>query len=102
MHSAGGAAGARAAAAEAVHAVNGGKALDVALDALLPGVEPDQRGLAQELAYGTCRWHPRLAAVAGQLLQKALRPKDRVLLPLILVGLYQLIRKTGISKKNRS
>ena len=87
----GGAARARAAAAEAVLAVTGGTALDAALESLMPGVEPGQRSLVQELAYGTCRWHPRLAAVAGQMLQRPVRSRDRILLPLILVGLYQLI-----------
>ena len=81
----------RAAAAEAVHAVERGRALDDVLESLAGTVPRDQRGLLGELAYGTCRWYFRLKPVAEQLLRKPLKARDRVLLPLILVGLYQLL-----------
>jgi 16S rRNA (cytosine967-C5)-methyltransferase len=46
--------------------------------------------LVQELAYGVCRWYHRLDFIAGALLEKPLRSKDRDIHCLILVGLYQL------------
>ncbi len=52
---------------------------------------PQERALCQELCYGTLRWYHRLDAVADQLLARKLKPKDRVLKYLILVGLYQLL-----------
>ena len=41
----------------------------------LPGyppsqIKPNQPGLAQDLAFGTARWQPRLALIAEKLLQK--------------------------------
>ena len=85
------AAGARAAAARAVHEVEQGASLDVAIARAAPGLPFDQRGLLGELAYGTCRWYFRLSAVAERLLDRPFRPRDRVLFPLLLVGLYQLL-----------
>ncbi len=81
----------RAAAATAVLAVEHGRALDEALAAVASEISPDQRGLLGELAFGTCRWYYRLTAVARQMLRKPLRKQDKVLLPLILVGLYQIL-----------
>lgn len=48
------------------------------------------RGLFQELCYGTLRWYHRLEAIAGELLQKPLRNKDQDVYALLLIGLYQL------------
>jgi 16S rRNA (cytosine967-C5)-methyltransferase len=74
-----------------VHAVERGRALDDVLESLAAKVPGDQRGLLGELAYGTCRWYFRLKPVADQLLRKPLKARDRVLRPLILVGLYQIL-----------
>jgi 16S rRNA (cytosine967-C5)-methyltransferase len=52
-------------------------------------VERD-RGLVQQLCYGTLRQYPRLEAVLLQLLDKPLRGKDRDLTALLLIGIYQL------------
>ncbi len=62
------------------------QALPVQLAKLDP---PRERALAQELCYGTLRWHLRLEALLGKLLKEA--PKDRDLHSLLLLGLYQLI-----------
>ncbi|MBB3103022.1 16S rRNA (cytosine(967)-C(5))-methyltransferase RsmB [Azomonas macrocytogenes] len=81
----------RLAAAQALAAVLSGKA---SLAGSLPGplaqVAPRDRGLAQELAYGTARWQPRLSGLAERLLQKPFKAADRDVEALLLVGLYQL------------
>ena len=43
------------------------------------------------MAYGTVRWWPQLEALAVELLKQRLKPKDRDIHALLLVGLYQLI-----------
>jgi 16S rRNA (cytosine967-C5)-methyltransferase len=82
----------RLAAARALSAVLGGKAsLGSSLPAQLDKVEPRDRGLTQELAFGTARWQPRLAALADKLLQKPFKAADKDVEALLLVGLYQLL-----------
>lgn len=82
----------RLAAARALGAVLAGKAsLGSALPAQLDKVEPRDRGLTQELAFGTARWQPRLALLADKLLQKPFKAADTDLEALLLVGLYQLL-----------
>jgi len=79
----------RLAAARALATVLAGKAsLGSSLPPLLDKVEQRDRGLAQDLAFGTARWQPRLALIADKLLQKPLA--DRDVEALLLVGLYQL------------
>jgi 16S rRNA m(5)C-967 methyltransferase (EC 2.1.1.-) len=61
----------RLAAARALAAVLSGKAsLNSSLPAQLDKVEERDRGLTQDLAFGTARWQPRLDLLAAQLLQK--------------------------------
>ncbi|MEX6500581.1 16S rRNA (cytosine(967)-C(5))-methyltransferase RsmB [Pseudomonas zhanjiangensis] len=82
----------RLAAARALSAVLSGKAsLGSSLPAQLDRVEPRDRGLTQELAFGTARWQPRLAALADKLLQKPFKATDKDVEALLLVGLYQLL-----------
>lgn len=82
----------RLAAARALAAVLNGKAsLGSSLPPLLERVEPRDRGLAQDLAFGTARWQPRLALLADKLLQKPFKGADRDVEALLLVGLYQLL-----------
>lgn len=81
----------RLAAARALAAVLAGKAsLGGSLPELLRQVAPRDRGLTQELAFGTARWQPRLAGLAERLLQKPFKAADRDVEALLLVGLYQL------------
>lgn len=47
-------------------------------------------GLFRVLVLGSCRYFIRLQEIANQLLQKPFKPKDRDLLCLIIIGLYQL------------
>ena len=52
---------------------------------------PDQdRGLLQELCFGTLRWLSLLEGVRNQLLEKPFKAKDKDIDLLLLVGLYQL------------
>lgn len=54
------------------------------------GCAPEDAALVQALAYGTCRWLPRLRWWASQLLQQGLKMRDVDVEALLLVGLYQL------------
>ncbi|MFK0085741.1 16S rRNA (cytosine(967)-C(5))-methyltransferase RsmB [Pseudomonas sp. NPDC090755] len=82
----------RLAAARALAAVLSGKAsLNSSLPAQLDKVEARDRGLTQDLAFGTARWQPRLSALAERLLQKPFKSADRDVEALLLVGLYQLL-----------
>ncbi|WP_044873353.1 16S rRNA (cytosine(967)-C(5))-methyltransferase RsmB [Pseudomonas sp. LFM046] len=81
----------RLAAARALAAVLNGKAsLGGSLPPQLDKVEPRDRALAQDLAFGAARWQPRLSALAERLLQKPFKAADKDVEALMLVGLYQL------------
>ncbi len=81
----------RLAAARALASVLSGKAsLGSSLPPLLDKVDTRDRGLAQDLAFGTARWQPRLALIAEKLLQKPFKAADHDVEALLLVGLYQL------------
>jgi 16S rRNA (cytosine967-C5)-methyltransferase len=81
----------RLAAARALAVVLNGKAsLGSSLPPLLDRVEQRDRGLAQDLAFGTARWQPRLTLIADKLLQKPFKAADRDVEALLLIGLYQL------------
>jgi 16S rRNA (cytosine967-C5)-methyltransferase len=82
---------ARSVAAQVVAQVLGGSSLTLSLGQMLAGLPVQERGLAQELSYGALRWGPRLQALLDCLLQKPLRDKDRDVLALMWIGLYQLI-----------
>ncbi|WP_248799695.1 16S rRNA (cytosine(967)-C(5))-methyltransferase RsmB [Pseudomonas sp. MWU13-2105] len=82
----------RLAAAKALAAVLNGKAsLNSSLPLQLDKVEARDRGLTQDLAFGTARWQPRLSALAAKLLQKPFKAADADVEALLLVGLYQLL-----------
>ncbi|WP_412461051.1 16S rRNA (cytosine(967)-C(5))-methyltransferase RsmB [Pseudomonas sp. SC11] len=81
----------RLAAARALAAVLSGKAsLNSSLPAQMDKVDDRDRGLTQDLAFGTARWQPRLDLLAAQLLQKPFKAADADVQALLLVGLYQL------------
>ncbi len=72
--------------------VEHGESLSALLPAELSGYQdPRQRGLVQELSYGTLRWFHRLDAQLDQLLQRPLKKRDGDVRALLLVGLYQLL-----------
>jgi 16S rRNA (cytosine967-C5)-methyltransferase len=80
----------RAAAAKVIADVLGGKSLNQALPPKLEKVAERERGLLQQLCYGSLRHAPRLEALLAQLLKKPLKDKDRDIQGLLLCGLYQL------------
>jgi len=80
----------RAAAAMVIRDVLAGQSLNQALPAHLLQVSERDRGLLQQLCYGSLRQAPRLQALLAQLLNKPLRAKDRDITGLMLCGLYQL------------
>ena len=61
-------------------------------DAEAENKQPDarDRAFARHLAYGVLRWLTALEWLAGQMLRKPLRRKDRDVQRLILIGIYQL------------
>ena len=82
----------RMAAARALSAVLSGKAsLGSSLPPQLDKVEFNDRALAQDLAFGTARWQPRLQLLAEKLLEKPFKAADKDVEALLLVGLYQLL-----------
>ncbi len=84
---------ARPAAARALaRLLRDGASLDTALPEALATVAHADRPLVSELCYGTLRWHLRLEAIASRLLHRPLRPRDRDVHALLLIGLYQLQR----------
>lgn len=80
----------RAAAARVLAEVLAGKSLNQALPSYIEKVAPRDKGLLQQLCYGTLRQAPRLQGLLAQLLDKPLRDKDRDIQGLLLCGLYQL------------
>lgn len=79
----------RSTAAQAlVQVVDNGHTLDSTLDAIDMSAH---KALIQEMLYGVLRWFQRLDALAKNLLKQDLKPKDRDIHMLLLVGLYELI-----------
>lgn len=75
-----------------MHAVRAdGRSLTDALAASTPPADARDQALLSELAFGAVRLLPRLEAITDQLLQRALKPNDRILGSLLMIGLYQLI-----------
>lgn len=81
----------RAAAARCIAAVARGQSLNQALAEALPAVVPRDRGLLQELAYGSLRWWHQLAPLCDGLLERPLKSRDSDLRALLVLGAYQLL-----------
>ncbi len=81
----------RAAAANVLYlVVDKGQSLSSALPAAQQQINPRDHALLQEICYGALRYLPRLESIAGKLMDKPLKGKQRVFHHLILVGIYQL------------
>lgn len=83
----------RAAAALALYGVRQrGQSLTRVLEATpLSSQAPAERALSQEMVYGALRTLPRLEALVVRLLNHPVKPGDKDLEALILIGLYQLV-----------
>ena len=82
----------RAQAAKALHAVCvDGRSLTDALSANAVAADPRDDALLHELSFGALRFLPRLQALSERLLQRPLKPNDRILGSLLMIGLYQLL-----------
>jgi 16S rRNA (cytosine967-C5)-methyltransferase len=80
----------RADAARVIARVLSGASLNQALPPVLAQTGERDRGLLQQLCYGTLRDGPRLEAILNLMLDRPLRPRDRDITGLLLCGLYQL------------
>jgi len=82
----------RAQAARCVTAVIGeAESLTTALELSRSVVAPRDIGLLYEISFGVMRHYYQLSHLARLLLSKNLKPRDKDIFALILVGLYQLI-----------
>ena len=82
----------RAQAARCITAVIGeGESLTTALELSRSVVAQRDIGLLYEISFGVMRHYYQLYSLARLLLSKNLKPRDKDILALILVGLYQLI-----------
>ncbi|MCU7905577.1 MAG: 16S rRNA (cytosine(967)-C(5))-methyltransferase RsmB [Candidatus Thiodiazotropha sp. (ex Epidulcina cf. delphinae)] len=82
----------RVVAARVVQAVLAGRSLTELLPNQLAQLDDARdRGLIQEISYGVMRVYPRLLVLERRLMSKPLKPKDRDIEALILIGLYQLL-----------
>ncbi len=52
--------------------------------------DPRDAALLSELCYGSLRWQPRLEALLASMLERPLKPADRDIGLLLILGLYQL------------
>ena len=71
--------------------IDNGQSLNDVLPGALERVVLRNRGLLQELCYGTLRWYHQLNYLLQQLLSKPFKKRDRDLHALLLSGLYQLL-----------
>lgn len=68
-----------------------GNSLSAALPPALTQVAARERGLLQELCYGTLRWYPQLQVLLTRLLRNPLESHEYEVQALLLLGLYQLL-----------
>lgn len=64
--------------------------LNANFDTNIALLEPKEKGLFQELCYGTLRYFFELEGISRELMEKPLKGKDTDVYAYILVGLYQL------------
>ncbi|MGM0564712.1 MAG: 16S rRNA (cytosine(967)-C(5))-methyltransferase RsmB [Pseudomonadota bacterium] len=70
--------------------VQHGRSLSIALPEQLEQLPARERGLCQELCYGTLRYYQRYEWLAAQLLKKPFKPKDADLQAILALGFYQI------------
>jgi 16S rRNA (cytosine967-C5)-methyltransferase len=70
--------------------LSGKASLNSSLPDVLGKVDARDRGLTQELAFGTARWQPRLSGLAERCCKNRSKRRTAMSRRLLLVGLYQL------------
>lgn len=81
----------RLAAAETIlSVVDHGHSLSEKLPKALEQIDPDQQSLLQQIVYGTARYYFALDELIGEILDKPVRQKERLVHMLLAVGFYQL------------
>ena len=80
----------RAIAAQCLAEIINGSSLSQKLPQYELKTTDKDRALLSQLCYGVLRQYPRLVGISQQLLRKPLKDKDRDILMLILLGIYQL------------
>jgi 16S rRNA (cytosine967-C5)-methyltransferase len=71
--------------------ISSGRSLDYALNKHNTAKDPKHRALISAIAFGVCRWQPKLQVILSLLLKKPLRNKDKDVEILLYIGLYQLL-----------
>lgn len=71
--------------------LNQGQSLDHVLPSALQQISKRDRGLLQELCYGTLRWYFQLRYLLDQLLDKPLKRREQEVQTLLLLSFYQLL-----------
>ena len=81
----------RLAAAEILlHVVDNGRSLSDELPKTMADIDPDQQSLLQQLVYGCTRYYFALDELIGNIVEKPIRDKERIIHMLLAVGIYQL------------
>ncbi|MEX0872897.1 MAG: 16S rRNA (cytosine(967)-C(5))-methyltransferase RsmB [Aquisalimonadaceae bacterium] len=78
-----------AAARVLVQVIRDGRSVSDVLPSAVAALPEAERGLAQELVFGTLRWAPRLDALLDSVLQRPLRRRDMDVRALAMMGIYQ-------------
>jgi len=81
----------RAAAAQLLFQLMGGKSLSLLFETGMGNVAHGDVGLVKELCFGVARWQLRLEQITRLLVRKPLKKKDGDILALIHIGLYQVL-----------
>ena len=69
--------------------IDDGRSLDQAFDEVLPGLEGSSSAL-KELGFGGCRYYTSIDSILGDLLDKPIRKKDRIVHFILVAAIYQL------------
>lgn len=72
--------------------VDDGRSLNDELPRTLAQTDLDQQAFVQQMVYGSTRYYFALDELIGELLDKPIKPKERLVHMLLAVGLYQLWR----------
>jgi len=78
-------------AARILSKMSQGRSLSELFESGLADLDDRDRGFVKELVFGVARWYCRLEAISDRLVSKPLKPKEREVKALILLGLYQLM-----------